>query len=52
LVQTYPKSAFPAEAVYGPTPAPVLRLITCGGRFDYVHRTYLSNVVVYAELAP
>ncbi len=50
-VQTHPKSSFPTDAVYGPTAAPVLRLITCGGAFDRVHRTYLSNVVVYAELA-
>jgi hypothetical protein len=50
-VQACPKSPFPSEAAYGSTAAPVLRLITCGGRFDRVHRTYLSNVVVYAELA-
>jgi sortase (surface protein transpeptidase) len=49
-VKTYPKSSFPTEAVYGRTDAPVLRLITCGGSFDRVRRTYLSNVVVYAEL--
>jgi hypothetical protein len=50
-VQTYPKRLFPTDLVYGRTIAPVLRLITCGGAFDRVHRTYLSNVVVYAELA-
>jgi sortase (surface protein transpeptidase) len=49
-VQNYPKTSFPTDAVYGSTAAPVLRLITCGGAFDRVHRTYLSNVVVYAEL--
>jgi hypothetical protein len=34
----------------GPMPAsgPQLRLITCGGAFDPVTRSYLANVVVYA----
>jgi sortase (surface protein transpeptidase) len=50
-VQIHPKNAFPTDAVYGQTVAPTLRLVTCGGTFDRVHRTYLSNVVVYAELA-
>jgi hypothetical protein len=50
-VHTHPKSDFPTAAVYGPTDVPVLRLITCGGAFDRVRRTYLSNVVVYAGLA-
>jgi len=48
---TYPKTDFPTEAVYGPTPAPVLRLITCGGTFDRDARSYEDNVVVYAALA-
>jgi hypothetical protein len=34
--------------VYGPTPDPELRLITCGGALDHATRHYLSNVVVYA----
>jgi sortase (surface protein transpeptidase) len=50
-VQTYPKRSFPTNLVYGPAVDPVLRLITCGGSFDRVHRSYLDNVVVYAELA-
>jgi sortase family protein len=50
-VHTHLKSDFPTAAVYGPTDDPVLRLITCGGTFDRVRRTYLSNVVVYAGLA-
>jgi LPXTG-site transpeptidase (sortase) family protein len=47
-VQTYLKDHFPTQAVYGPTPDPELRLITCGGAFDYATRHYLSNIVVYA----
>ena len=47
----YPKSAFPGDAVYGPTAAPALRLITCGGGFDRRHGTYLDNLVVFATAA-
>jgi sortase (surface protein transpeptidase) len=48
LVQTYLKDHFPSESVYGPTPDAELRLITCGGAFDYATHHYLSNIVVYA----
>jgi sortase (surface protein transpeptidase) len=47
-VAMYKKDAFPTMAVYGPTPDPELRLITCGGTFDPQLGSYLSNVVVYA----
>ena len=49
-VDQYPKDDFPTEAVYGPTPDPSLRLITCGGTFDYARHHYRDNVVVYASL--
>jgi Sortase domain len=49
-VRQYLKSAFPAKAVYGPTDYAGLRLITCGGSFDYATRHYLSSVVVFASL--
>jgi hypothetical protein len=48
--QTYPKDAFPAAEVYGPTPYPELRLITCTGEFDRANHNYLSNLVVSAHL--
>ncbi len=51
-VHSYLKSRFPTEAVYGPTPDAQLRLITCGGAFDYATGHYLSNVIVYAALLP
>jgi hypothetical protein len=51
-VLMYAKAAFPAESVYGPVSGPQLRLITCGGAFDYVRHSYLSNVVVYAAEVP
>ncbi len=47
-VLSYAKDDFPTAAVYGPVPDPELRLITCGGTFDYSTRSYLSNTVVYA----
>jgi Sortase domain len=47
-VQIYLKAYFPTNAVYGPTPDAELRLITCGGTFDYATGHYLSNVIVYS----
>jgi hypothetical protein len=47
-VREVPKVDFPTVAVYGPTPRPELRLITCGGRFDRQARSYTENVVVEA----
>jgi sortase (surface protein transpeptidase) len=49
-VHSYLKTRFPTMAVYGPVPAAELRLITCGGTFDYETGHYLSNVIVYADL--
>jgi hypothetical protein len=49
-VTWHAKESFPSEAVYGPTPDPQLRLITCGGKYD--HDTgYSDNVVVFATAA-
>ena len=50
-VRSYPKDRFPTQAVFGPTPYPQLRLITCGGTFDFATGHYLSNTVVYATEA-
>jgi hypothetical protein len=47
-VQQVAKEQFPTAAVYGPTPRPELRLITCGGRFDRTAHSYTDNVVVEA----
>ncbi|MGA5305082.1 class F sortase [Nucisporomicrobium flavum] len=44
----YPKSDFPTDRVYGPTPDRQIRLITCGGVFDRSLRSYRDNLVVYA----
>lgn len=49
-LQQVAKTSFPTDEVYGPTPYASLRLITCGGTFDYATGHYLSNVIVYARL--
>jgi sortase (surface protein transpeptidase) len=49
-VDRYPKDRFPTQDVYGPTPAPELRLVTCGGSFDHTARSYRDNIIVYAAL--
>jgi sortase (surface protein transpeptidase) len=48
-VERHGKDAFPTQAVYGETPDPELRLITCGGQFDDKARRYLDNIIVYAD---
>lgn len=50
-VRQYPKKGFPTKLVYGPASYAALRLITCGGTFDYSTRQYLSNTIVFASLA-
>ncbi|MEH0845425.1 class F sortase [Micromonospora sp. CPCC 205711] len=49
-VGSYPKTAFPAERVYGPNDRPALRVVTCGGQFDQAAGSYLNNIVVYASM--
>lgn len=47
----FPKDSFPTAAVYDQPHRPNLRLITCGGEFDYETNHYLDNVIVWASLA-
>jgi len=49
-VREYLKSEFPAKAIYGATDYAALRLITCGGAFDYTTGHYLSSTIVFASL--
>ena len=46
------KDRFPTAVVYGPTPGPELRLVTCGGDFDRRPATTGDNVVVFAVTEP
>ena len=50
-VREFGKARFPADIVYRPARYPALRLITCGGAFDYATGHYLSSTVVFASLA-
>jgi hypothetical protein len=49
-LESFPKSEFPTNRVYGGSPAPLLRLITCGGRFDASRHSYVDNIVAFAHL--
>jgi hypothetical protein len=49
-VRQYAKSHFPAKIIYAASGYAALRLITCGGAFDYATRNYLSSTVVFASL--
>jgi LPXTG-site transpeptidase (sortase) family protein len=51
-VQVAAKTAFPTKAVYGNIGYPALRLVTCGGPFDYSSGHYLDNIIVYAHIEP
>jgi sortase (surface protein transpeptidase) len=48
-VGSYPRDQFPTDAVYGPSPTPVLRLVTCGGPFQR-GAGYDGNIVVFADM--
>jgi Sortase domain len=49
-VRQYQKSKFPAKTLYRATRFAGLRLITCGGAFNYATSQYLSSIVVFAFL--
>ncbi|MDA2812670.1 class F sortase [Nocardiopsis sp. RSe5-2] len=44
------KDGFPAEQVYGATPHPEIRLITCAGAFDPTTGHYEENLIVFGRL--
>jgi LPXTG-site transpeptidase (sortase) family protein len=44
------KTELPTEKIWNETQDPLLRLITCGGRYDSQTQHYLSNVIVYGRL--
>jgi sortase (surface protein transpeptidase) len=47
-VGLYSENAFPAGRVYADTGTPTLRLITCGGAFDWTTHLYLDRTIVWA----
>lgn len=50
-VGLYPQHEFPSHRVYGPTPDPALRLVTCGGDFDTRTHLYLDRIIAFAVYA-
>jgi sortase (surface protein transpeptidase) len=50
-VEEHPKDQFPTDRVYGPTAGAELRVITCGGAFDWSTHHYVDNVIVFATLS-
>jgi sortase (surface protein transpeptidase) len=48
--ERYDKRRFPTEEVYYPTLSSALRLVTCGGQFDYRTGHYRSNIIVFATI--
>ena len=49
--ERHPKDDFPTDEVYGRTDEPTLRLVTCGGDYDFDVRSYIDNVIVFASIA-
>lgn len=49
-VREYAKANFPTKMIYGATNYASLRVVTCGGTFDYATGHYLNSVVVFASL--
>jgi hypothetical protein len=49
-VALYSKQKFPTKKVYGDINHPGLRLITCGGTFDFSAHSYEDNTVIFASL--
>jgi hypothetical protein len=48
--EQYDKQRFPTDEVYHPTLTSRLRLVTCGGEFDYSIGRYRSNIIVFATI--
>lgn len=48
-VDRFAKDAFPTVDVYGSTPGPELRVITCGGEFDEGSEHHVDNTVLFAR---
>lgn len=49
-VTEVPKNDFPTNAVYGRAAGSVVRLVTCGGRFNSATGSYVDNIIVYGTL--
>ena len=48
-VTSTPRTQLPAERLFTRTGAPQLAVVTCGGPFDLLTRSYTKNTIVYAS---
>ena len=49
-IETYPQDRFLTEKVYGNIDHAGLRIITCGGAFNYVTGKYSHNTIIFARV--
>jgi hypothetical protein len=48
-LEQLPKTALPTKRIWTTTSRPLLRLVSCGGRFNRATGHYRDNVIVYAS---
>jgi hypothetical protein len=48
-LEQLPKTALPSKRIWTTTSRPLLRLVSCGGRFNRATGHYQDNVIVYAS---
>ena len=48
-VALFPQWSFPSQRVYGYSADPQLRLVTCGGDFDFQTHLYLDRTIAFAS---
>jgi sortase (surface protein transpeptidase) len=49
-IANYRQDEFPSQSVYGNITYAGIRLITCGGKYDYSRQQYSHNTVVYGSM--
>ncbi len=49
-IRHFPKDRFPTQLVYGNTNHAALRLITCGGSFNFSTGHFVDNIIAFASL--
>ena len=49
-VLEFPQDNFPTDKVYGNINYSGLRIITCGGVYNYLTGNYSNNIVVFSSL--
>lgn len=48
-LEQLPKTALPTKRIWTTTSRPLLRLVSCGGRFNHATGHYRDNIIVYAS---